>query len=152
MTTAMAMPKQKLRVFPVAQHRRLTPCKYHKYLMSNTFHEPDNDRSCRSPHAWHKTKLAFGWKPGMSRKGSSCLVNALLDLEDHARKSGGSVRVLLELAIRNYLKLTREQQRQAHLLLFAEYDRKRQAAQIERDFREAMDKCGMLEAGDAAGE
>jgi hypothetical protein len=121
--------------------------------MSNSFHDPDNDRSCRSPQAWQKTKLAFGWKPKIHRKRSSSLVNALLDLEEHARNNGGCVRLMLELAIRNYLRLTREQKRQAQLSFFADYDRKREAARIERDFREAMEKCGFPdEPDDAAGE
>lgn len=84
---------------------------------------PDNDQSFRSPHAWHKAKLAFGWKPQLDRNQASRLVNALLDLEDHARHGGGCVRLMLELAIRNYLELTREQKLRAHFSIFAEYER-----------------------------
>lgn len=49
---------------------------------------------------------------------------------------------MLEVAIRNYLKLTREQKLQAGLSMFVEYDRKMEAARIDRDFRAAMEKCG----------
>jgi hypothetical protein len=113
--------------------------------MPNTFHDPDNDRSCRSRQAWKKAKLAFGWNPEIDRSDMSSLVAALLDLEDHARNGGGSVRFILELAIHNYLRLTREQKRQACISLFAEYQRAREAAQIDRDFMAAMEKCGMLD-------
>ncbi len=120
-------------------------CNWRKHLMADTLHDPDNDRSCRNPQAWIKTKLAFGWKPRAHRRDRSSLVSALLDLEDHARNGGECVRLVLELAIRNYLRLNPEEKRQARISIFADYDRQREVEQIERDFREALKKCGILD-------
>ena len=82
--------------------------------MPTTRRAPDDDRSYSTPQAWRNAKVAFGWKPGTSRKHASSLVDALLDLEDYALSSGGCVRFVLELAIRSHLKLAREHKWHIH--------------------------------------
>ena len=65
--------------------------------MSETLHEPNNDRFYRNPRAWWKAKQAFGPR--------TALVEAMEGLERlQAAQGGGCVRFMMTTAINLYLE------------------------------------------------